>query len=140
MGQSVTELQIDAGLSITVTDAGDWIVKADGREFKLEEISDFYRAWLLQERPFPDVKAAFDQIARNVNVIIPFPFAKLIGSALKAKSGQWTDRAMTWVSFLTETEKASLKGLFVEARDSRWASQKSRQLARQYLAEIERNL
>lgn len=51
MPQSVADLQIDVGLSITVTDAGNWIVKADGREFKLEQISDFYRAWLLLERP-----------------------------------------------------------------------------------------
>ncbi|ARO32362.1 hypothetical protein NXC14_PA00066 (plasmid) [Rhizobium sp. NXC14] len=139
MHQPVTELQIDVGLSITVTDAGDWIVKADGRDFQLKEISDFYRAWLLLERPFPDVKAAFDQIASNAKKTIPFPFAKLIASALKAKSGEWTDRAMLWVSFLTEAEKASLKDLFIEARDSKWASQKSRQLARQHLTRIERS-
>ncbi|OAF13373.1 hypothetical protein AYJ54_44395 [Bradyrhizobium centrolobii] len=139
MDQSAsTEFEIDEGLSIALTDVGAWIVKADDREFRLEEINDFYRAWLLLERPFSNVKAALDQIARNANVATPFPFAKLIGSALKAQSGQWTDRAMVWVSFLAATEKASLKGLFSDVRDSKWASQKTRQLARKYMNEIER--
>jgi hypothetical protein len=34
---------------------------------------------------------------------------------------------------LTMAEKISLKDLFIELRDSRWASQKSRQLARKYV-------
>ena len=54
-------------------------------------------------------------------------------------SEQWTSLAMIWVPSLTMAEKISLKDLFVEVRDSRWASQKSRQLARKYVHEIERN-
>lgn len=120
-----TEFEIDAGLSIALTEAGHWTIKADDREFRLEEINDFYRAWLLLERPFSDVKAALDQIARNANVATPFPFANLIGSALKAQSREWTDRAMVWVPFLAAAEKATLKGLLSNTRDSKWASQKT---------------
>jgi len=36
-------------------------------------------------------------------------------------------------------EKISLKDFFIEVRDSRWASQKNRQLARKYVHEIERS-
>ncbi|MBR0842503.1 hypothetical protein JQ607_20070 [Bradyrhizobium liaoningense] len=139
MGRSVsTEFEIDLGLSIALTEAGAWIIRADDREFRLEEINDFYRAWLLLEQPFSDVRAALDQIACNANAATPFPFAKLIGSALKAQSRQWTDRAMVWVPFLSTAEKASLKGLLSDVRDSKWASQKIRQLARKYVNEIER--
>lgn len=140
MGRSLsTEVEIDPGLSIAVTDAGTWTIRADGREFSLKEISDFYRAWLLLEWTFSDAKVALDRVTQNAALAGPFPFEKLIGSALMAKSGQWTDRAMTWVPHLTTAEKISLKSLFIEVRDSKWASQKSRQLARKYVNEIERS-
>ena len=140
MGRSIqTEFEIGHGLSIALTEAGTWLVRADVREFPLEQIDDFYRAWLLLERPFTDVRDALDQIARNANAATPFPFVKLIGSAMKAKSGEWTDRAMAWVPFLATAEKVTLKGLFADVRDSRWASQKTRQLARKYVNEIERS-
>jgi hypothetical protein len=84
------------------------------------------------------VKAAIDQVSIDRNAPTPFPYWKLVGSALKANSSQWTDRAMAWVPSLPATEKALLKDLFIEARDSRWASQKCRQLARKYVNEIER--
>lgn len=58
---------------------------------------------------------------------------------MKAKSGEWTNRAMAWVPFLATAEKVTLKGLFADVRDSRWASQKTRQLARKYVNEIERS-
>jgi len=131
-------LEIDEGVSIGFSDDGRWVVRARDNEFHLEEIDDCFRAWLLLERPFPEVKSALDRVAADAKVDTSFPFARLIGSALKAKSGQWTDRAMTWVPFLTLTEKESLRYLFIEARDSKWASQKSRQLARRYVNEIER--
>lgn len=140
MGRSLpTELEIDDGLSIALTEDGAWLVRADVREFRLEEIDDFYRAWLLLEQPFSDVRDALDQIARNANAATPFPFVKLIGSAMKAKSGPWTDLAIAWVPFLATAEKVTLKGLFLDVRDSKWASQKTRQLARNYVNEIERS-
>ncbi|WP_063689675.1 hypothetical protein [Bradyrhizobium stylosanthis] len=138
MGRSVSsEFEIDRGLSIALTEAGAWIIRADDREFRLEVVEDFYRAWLLLERPFPDVKAGLEQLAYNANAATGFPFAKLIGSALKAQSRQWTDLAMVWVPLLTTAEKATLKDLLSEVRDSRWASQKIRQLARKYVNQIE---
>jgi len=133
-----TEFEIDSGMRIALTEGGAWVIRADGREFRLEEINDFYRAWLLLERPFSEVKAALDQIACSASAVTPFPFAKLIGSALKAKSRHWTDLAMVWVAFLAAAEKATLKDLLSEVRDSKWASQKIRQLARKHVNEIER--
>jgi hypothetical protein len=135
-----TGLEIDTGISVGVSDTGIWIVRSGDNEFLLEETDDYFRAWLLLERPFSEVKSALERIAADAKAGASFSFAKLIGSALKAKSGQWTDRAMTWVPFLTLTEKASLRSLFIEARDSKWASQKSRQLARTYVNEIERSV
>jgi hypothetical protein len=135
-----TGLEIDTEVSVGVSDAGIWIVRSRDNEFLLEETDDYFRAWLLFERPFSEVKSALERVAADANAGTSFSFAKLIGSALKAKSGQWTDRAMTWVPFLTLTEKVSLRSLFIEARDSKWASQKSRQLARNYVNEIERSV
>ncbi|WP_162131161.1 hypothetical protein [Bradyrhizobium yuanmingense] len=132
------EFEINIGMSIALTEAGAWVIRADVREFRLEEINDFYRAWLLLERPFSEVKAALDRIAHSASAATPFPFAKLIGSALRAKSGEWTDLAMVWIPFLAAAEKATLKDLLSDVRDSKWASQKTRQLARKYVNEIER--
>ncbi|MVT49925.1 hypothetical protein GPL17_05420 [Bradyrhizobium yuanmingense] len=139
MGRSIsTEFEIKPGLSIALTEAGSWTIRADDREFRLEEINDFYRAWLLLERPFSDVRDALDRVASSANAATPFPFAKLIGSALKGQSRNWTDLAMAWVPFLAAAERATLRDLLSEVRDSKWASQKTRQLARKYVKEIER--
>lgn len=132
------EIEIDFGVSLGISDTGCWVIKFNDKFFPLEEIKDFFRAWLLLERSFVDVKISLDQIASRANSKIQFPFWKLIGSTMKAASGQSTDRALAWVPFLTATEKASLKDLLIETRDSKWASQKSRQLARKYVNEIER--
>ena len=137
---SSTGLEIDIGVSVGVSSAGIWIVRSGDNKFSLENTDDYFRAWLLLERPFPEVKSALERVAADAKVDTSFPFAKLIGSALKAKSGHWTDRAMIWVPFLTLTERASLRSLFIEAGDSKWASQKSRQLARKYMNEIERSV
>ncbi|WP_426534957.1 hypothetical protein [Bradyrhizobium sp. McL0615] len=135
-----TVLEIDTGVSIGVSDAGIWSVRAGDNRFSLEETNDFFRVWLLFERPFPEVKADLERVAADAKVDASFPFAKLIGSALNAMSGHWTECAMTWVPFLTLMERAPLKSLFIEVRDSKWASQKIRQLARKYVSEIERGV
>jgi hypothetical protein len=134
-----TRFDINSNLTIRVSDDGDWLISTEEREFPLKEVNDFFRVWLLLERSFLVVRAALDEVARNARATEPFPFAKLIASALKAKSTQLTDRAVFWVSFLTIEDKASLKRLLVDVRDSKWASQKSRQLARKYVQEIVRS-
>jgi hypothetical protein len=140
MNQSIPNgMAIVRGINLDVSEAGAWVMRANDDAFPLEAARDFFRAWLLLERPFDDVKAALDRGLYSANPATPFPFSKLIGSALMGGSEQWTNRAMTWVPFLTMAEKISLKDLFIELRDSRWASQKSRQLARKYVHEIERN-
>jgi len=140
MNQSISNgTEIARGINLDVSEAGAWVIRANDDAFPLEEARDFFRAWLLLERPFDDVKAALDRGVYSANPETPFPFWKLIGSALMGDSEQWTNRAMTWVPFLTMAEKISLKDLFIEVRDSRWASQKSRQLARKYVHEIERS-
>ena len=132
------ELEIHPGISIGVSEAGAWVVKAGDERFPLKDIDDFYRAWLLLQRPFVDAKAALDRITTGASAAGPFPIWMLVGSTLKAASTHWTDVAMTWLPYLTTMEKASLKNLLIETRDSRWASQKSRQMAGKYVNEIER--
>jgi hypothetical protein len=132
-------IEIARGINLDVSETGAWVIRANDNAFPLEDVRDFFRAWLLLERPFDDVKTALDQGPYSANPATLFPFWKLIGSALMAGSQQWTERAMTWVPFLAMAEKASLKDLFAEARDSKWASQKNRQLARKYVHEIERH-
>jgi hypothetical protein len=128
--------EIGRGLTIGVSEEGDWLISTQEEAFSLTDTTDFYRAWLLFDRPFPEVKAALDEVARGARATRPFPFAKLVGSALRAKSARLADSGITWVSFFTIAEKTSLKDLLVEVKDSKWASQKSRQLARKYVNEI----
>ncbi|MBR1143833.1 hypothetical protein [Bradyrhizobium sp. AUGA SZCCT0431] len=132
-------MEIADGINLDISETGAWIVRANDDAFPLEDMRDFFRAWLLLERPFEDVKASLDRGPYSANPATPFPFWKLIGAALMAGTRQWTDHAMTWVPFLTMAEKARLKDLFIEVRDSKWASQKNRQLARKYANEIERS-
>jgi hypothetical protein len=140
MNQSIPNgMEIARGINLDVSDAGAWVIRANDDAFPLEEVRDFFRAWLLLERPFDDVKAGLDRGRYSANPATPFPFWKLIGSALMGGSQRWTNRAMTWVPFLTMAEKIPLKDLLIEVRDSGWASQKIRQLARKYVNEIERS-
>jgi hypothetical protein len=137
-GSASNELELEAGLSLAVTEAGAWIAKTDDKTFSLDGVSDFYRAWLLLERPFSEVKEAVDQIALRTNAVEPFPFAKLIESALMSRSRQWTERALPWISHLPTPEKTSLRELLLDVREANWVSQKGRQLAQRYLNEINR--
>jgi hypothetical protein len=138
MNQSIPNgMEMARGINLDVSEAGAWVIRASDDAFPLKEVRDFFRAWKLLERPFGDVKAALDRGLYSANPATPFPFWKLIGSVLMSGSEQSMNRAMAWVPFLTMAEKSSLKDLFIEVRDSRWASQKSRQLARKYVHEIE---
>ncbi|MEP9401907.1 hypothetical protein [Sphingomonas sp. VNH70] len=130
-------IEIGSRIYINISDAGFWIIQSEEEVFSLEDMTDFFRAWLLLERKFPDAKLAIDRLSINGNPVTPFSYWKLVGSAIKAKSAQWTDRAMNWIPFLPSSEKILLEDLLVEVRESKWASQKSRQLSRRYLNEIE---
>ncbi|HZH98151.1 MAG TPA: hypothetical protein VEX38_04205, partial [Fimbriimonadaceae bacterium] len=125
-------------LSIGISHEGSWVIRADDAPFPLDNINDFYRAWLLLERPFFDVKRDLDRLASAAGATSPFPYWKLVGSAMKARSLQWTELAMAWVPLLAAAERTHLRELLLETRESRWASQKVRQLARKYLSQIER--
>jgi hypothetical protein len=117
MNQSISNgMEIARGINLDVSEVGAWVISANDDAFPLEEARDFFLAWLLLERPFDDVKAALDRGVYSANPETPFPFWKLIGSALMGGSVQWTNRAMTWVPFLTMAEKISRTCL------SRWGT------------------
>lgn len=43
---------------------------------------------------------------------------------------------MSWLPYLQTAEKNALKEFFMEAKDSKWASQKSRQIIRRHMVNI----
>jgi hypothetical protein len=123
---------IGNGLIINYDSHTKWSVLANGTKFNLDDVRDFYRVWLLLEHPFPQAKSSLDALAKDAGANEGFPFWKVIAAALDAKSAQWTDLAVGWLPFLDVTEIALLKDSLVAARDSKWASQHSRQIARKF--------
>jgi hypothetical protein len=121
---------LDNGLSLAHSPDGVWQVFNCSTPTNLIETADFFRVWILLELPFADVKSELDALA--ISGIQPFPFGKLIASTLKACSNQWAERALPWVPFLAPEDKAELGNLLEEVRQSKWASQKVRQLASKY--------
>jgi hypothetical protein len=133
---ALDKLPVNDQAAIRVTDTGNWVVTSDQMSYPLEEIEDFFRVRLLLERRFAEAKEALELVGQSSNASKPFPMWMVVASALQSASFQWTDRALAWVAFLTEPEKVLLKDLLAAVKDSRGASQKSRQLARKYLNQI----
>lgn len=102
------------------------------RRVYLDEPKDFFRVWPLLERPLPEVRPLLDELAKNAGSIDRFPAWKVVAAAFKSESRPWTDFAVAWLPFLDEVEIGMLKSSLVAIRDSKWASQKSRQIARKF--------
>lgn len=127
------EFALGYDLFLSLSDEGFWYVRSDSRKWPLLRARDFYRVWVMLERPFAEVQAGISEL----NFASRFPFENVIASAFSG-SANWTDLAIHWVPFLEAREKASLYDLLVEIQLSKTASQKTRQLARKFAQEIER--
>lgn len=131
-----TGLELANGTVITSSDTGDWIVSSDTGEWPLHDVPDFYRAWLLLEQSFPEVKTALDEVASNARASTPFSFANLVECALRSGSRNWGELAMGWLPQLTDADRRQLRDALAEVVESKQLSQKARQVARKYVNQI----
>lgn len=130
---------LEPGFEIHADSDSQWFILYNGNRRNLIENEDFFSVWLLLERPFEEVRAELDEVRVASGAHKPFPMWKVIAAALDSRSGNWTERAMVWAPNLPSEDKAKLRDSLVATKDSKWASQKSRQAAHRLLKEIERN-
>jgi hypothetical protein len=119
--------------TLRVLPGGTWKIVSGDRAWDLDEIEKFYRVWLLFEYPFEIIAPKLNKMAQFVHSAEPFPFDKLIASALLSRNTNMTNLAMTWVPFLGASHKEALLGLLREVAYSRIGSQRARQIARSFV-------
>jgi hypothetical protein len=129
-------LDIGHGLKIGLKGRSIWQVWAKHDCFDMAETNDFYRVMVLLERPYSEAESLLNDYAEKQNAEGRFPLWRVVGSGLACQSDQWASLALTWIPYLPHSEKALLQDLLMEVRRSKWASQKSRQLADLYVKQI----
>ena len=104
--------------------------------YPLKEMPAFWRVVVLLERTYHDVKSMFDKYGEESGLTTSFPYWKLVGAGLEFKTEQWASLALNWVPELTPQELLMLKAALENVADSKWASQKSRQLANKFAKRV----
>ncbi|CAN7473298.1 hypothetical protein [Mesorhizobium sp. LjNodule214] len=125
-------LAITDGTDLAIDEAGRWYVSWSNGTAYLDEPKDSFRVWFLLERPLPEVRPLLNELAKSAGSIDRFPAWKVVAAAFESGSRPWTDLAVTWLPFLDDAELGMLKSSLATIRDSKWASQKSRQMARKF--------
>ena len=125
-------LDIGNGLQIGRTQSGVWQVCAKNGCFDLQETADFWRVVTLLERPYSEVDLMFKGYTEKVGAKNYFPLWKVVSAGLAFEVDQWASLALVWFPHLEQSKKVKLGGLLEEVAHSKWASQKSRQLASRY--------
>lgn len=129
-------LDIGNGLRIGLKDSAAWFVQAKNGSFDLGETVEFTRVLVLLERPYSEAQLLLKELSDRQNAEHQFPLWKVVCAGLDIQSDQWASLALTWVPSLPVSEQALLEGSLMSLRTSKWASQKSRQLADLYLKQI----
>ena len=123
---------IDEGVRIGVEKPVRWYVEAKGKRYDLCEVRDFFRVWLLLERPYPEVKSELDALAKEAGATDTFPMWKVVACAFLSKTANNAEDAVTWLPFMEPGELALFSDLLGEVRDAKWARQRTRQMARKF--------
>lgn len=129
-------LDIGYGLRIGLQGPATWQIWGKNGCFNLVETADFYRVVILLERPHAEIETILNGYAEKVGAENRFPLWRVVGAGLAFQSDQWASLALTWFPHLGQNEKVMLGGLLEEVAHSKWASQKSRQLANRYAKQI----
>ncbi|WP_143074256.1 hypothetical protein [Roseateles sp. YR242] len=127
--QQFKVLEISNGVRVGCSESGKWLVEAKNGVFPLQETTDFWRVVVLLERKYSDVKSMFEEFAHECAPSSPFPYWRLVGAGLGFKTEQWASLALNWVPELQPEELLLIKPALEDVASSKWASQKSRQLA-----------
>lgn len=129
-------LDIGYGLQIGLRSPEVWQVCSKNGCFDLIETADFYRVFILLERAYSEVESTLNEYAARVGAKSHFPLWRLVGAGLMSQADQWASLALTWFPHLNTAEKAMLGEHLTTVSQSKWASQKSRQLADRYTKQL----
>jgi hypothetical protein len=129
-------LKIGYGLRIGLQGTMAWQIWGKNGGFNLEETADFYRVVTLLECPYSEIESILNEYAEKVGAENRFPIWKVVAAGLAFQSDQWASLALTWFPHLGKNEQAMLFDLLKEVAHSKWASQKSRQLANRYAIQM----
>ena len=125
-------LDIGNDLQIGRAQSGLWQVWAKNGCFDLREVADFRRVVILLERPYSEVDLMFKGYAEKVSIENYFPLWKVVSAGLAFETDHWASLALIWFPHLAQDEQVKLASLLEEVERSKWASQRSRQLAKRY--------
>lgn len=114
-----------------------WQVRAGPNVFNLSKTADFIRVLPLLEHPYEEVRLLFQGWTQRQGIQTEFPIWKVVGAGLAIQSDRWACPALAWFAHLAIEDKALPRDLLVDLRASKWAGQKSRQLADLYLKQLE---
>jgi hypothetical protein len=137
--QSLSEdlLDIGNGLKIELKSPGIWKIVAKNGCFDLIEPADFWRVVILLERPYSEIESIFNEyVEKKIGVEDRFPYWKVVSAGLDFKIDQWASLALTWFPYLEQDKKNMLGDLLENVANSKWASQKTRQLASRYIKQM----
>lgn len=136
MPDEIDLLEISNGLRIGLTKSNTWQVWAKNGCFDLIDIADFWRIVIILERPYSEIELIFKKYAKKVNVENSFPLWKVVGAGLAFGLDEWANLALAWFPYLKQDEKVMISDLLENVASSKWASQKSRQLANRYIKQM----
>ena len=129
-------LEIGYGICIGLKEPATWQACGKNGCFNLTTMDDFYRVLILLERPYFEVEPLLSGYAEKIHAEIYFPLWKVVGAGLTCQSDQWARLALNWFPCLEQVEKTRLLALLDKVAHSKWASQKSRQLADRYAKQL----
>jgi hypothetical protein len=129
-------LNIGYGLQIGLAQPGTWKVCGKNGCFDLREANDFWRVVILLEHSFSEIESIIDSYVKKIGSKDRFPYWKVVSAGLSFEVDQWANLALAWFPHLEQDEKNILCDLLDSVKNSKWASQKSRQLANRYAKQI----
>jgi hypothetical protein len=125
-------LDIGHGLKVGFREPEGWRVWAKNGCFELIETMDYFRVVVLLERTYSEAKKLFDDFVNRQRIADSFPMWRVVGAGLACRSDEWASLAMNWLPELPVAEKNLLREPLMQIQHAKWASQKTRQLARRY--------
>lgn len=125
-----TSLWLDIGHGLRLGENnGEWLVASDKGIFNLRDDADYFRAVTLLEMPYQNAVALLNDYEKRKQSKQPFPIEKVVRIGLIAKSELWAEKAVSWLPNLSQELREGLVSAIQEVIDSKWANQKTRQLA-----------
>lgn len=128
-----THMEVGRGVRLAVLENREWVVLFNESIYSLQETGDFYRLVTLLEKPLAATKAEIDEAFKKLTDLSDFPYWKVAVAGLKMDSEEWAALALRWLPDLNSFDGAEMKEALLRVAKSKWASQRTRQLAMKWL-------